>query len=61
MIFLMENVFQESSSKEKFWLEMTSSLQVRILILVKRGRIPTLSLNGKSRTAIIIGNNKSSK
>ena len=46
------------SSQEKFWLDITSNIQVRIYF-VKGGRIPLLNLNelGKMlRTTIIPGN-----
>ena len=46
-------------NKKKFWLDMTSNLQVRIFILLSEsGRIPLLSLNEfgeKSLATIILG------
>lgn len=46
----------EFSSPEKFWFNMMSSIQVRILFFTKGGKIPPLSLNKlskKSRVAIL--------
>ena len=54
----MEYVPKEFSSQEKFWFDMTSSLQVSTLS-TNGVRIPHLSLNKigeKPRATIILGN-----
>ena len=35
----------EFSPQENFWLDMTSSLQVRLITYFVKGRVPYLSLN----------------